>query len=107
MMGTHHLRLACLPVAALAMLTLLAAPAIAQTKIRFALDGPLNGVHAPFALAQDRGFYKAEGLEVALDLSLAQTAPASSAPADALSRLANGAADMALADINALVRLRE
>jgi NitT/TauT family transport system substrate-binding protein len=110
MMGTHHLRLVRLPFAALAMLTLLAAPAVAQTKIRFALDGPLNGVHAPFALAEDRGFYKAEGLEVALDPSAAQTtaaAPASAASPDALSRVANGAADMALADINALVRLRE
>ena len=95
MMGIRHLT--CSITAGMALLAL-ATPVLAQTKIRFAIEGSLNGVHAPLALAQERGFYKAEGVEVALD--------ASPTP-EALARVANGAADMALADINTLVRLRE
>lgn len=40
------------------------APAKAQTELNFRLDWTHYGVHAPFFLAQDRGYYAKEGLKV-------------------------------------------
>ena len=42
----------------------LALPAQAQTKFPFRLNWTLYGEHAPFFVARDKGFYKAEGLDV-------------------------------------------
>lgn len=39
-------------------------PAHAQTEVNFRLDWTLYGVHAPFFLAQERGYYAKEGLKV-------------------------------------------
>src|ERR1041385_1041133 len=41
-----------------------AVPAQAQTKFPFRLNWTLYGEHAPFFVALDKGFYKAEGLDV-------------------------------------------
>lgn len=99
-MGFRHLTFAGAAFAAVTMLAAaIASPASAQTPIRVALEGSFTGPYAPFLLAQDRGLYRAEAVDVSLD--------AQPAPPDAISRVATGAADMAFADINALVRFRE
>jgi NitT/TauT family transport system substrate-binding protein len=99
-MGFRHLTLARAGFAAVAILaTAFATPAAAQRSIKVALEGSLTGAYAPFLVAEDRGFYRAEGLEVSID--------ATASPPDAISRIANGAADIGLADINAVMRFRE
>jgi NitT/TauT family transport system substrate-binding protein len=99
-MGFRHLTLARAGFAAVAILaTAFATPAAAQRSIKVALEGSLTGAYAPFLVAEDRGFYRAEGLEVSID--------ATASPPDAISRIANGAADIGLADVNAVMRFRE
>jgi NitT/TauT family transport system substrate-binding protein len=82
-------------------------PALAQgeMRVRFTLDRPIDGTAAPLFVALDRGYFKAEGLDVSID-------PAAS-PQEAITRLAlsNGAQetthDMSIGDINALIRYRD
>ena len=90
-------RLASL-VAALIALTV-AWPAAAQTSIRFSLDGRLEGLAATFFLPQDRGYFKNEGLDVTVDEATTAVEP--------ITRVASGAYEMALADINTLIRYRD
>lgn len=71
----------------------------AQNLLRVSLDSRIDGQSAPFLLAIDRGYYQAEGLDVTID-------PANT-PADALTRVANGTYDLAIVDINALIRYRD
>jgi NitT/TauT family transport system substrate-binding protein len=79
---------------------LAASPAAAQTAVKLTLDGSFTGPSAPFFVAQDRGYYRAAGLEVTID------AAAVAAP-DPIGRVASGSADFALADINALIKYRD
>jgi NitT/TauT family transport system substrate-binding protein len=67
--------------------------------VRFSLDSRLEGPTAPFAVAIDRGYYRAEGLEVTID--------AGAGPIDPLNRVASGNYDMGFADINALLKFRD
>lgn len=76
-----------------------ATPGFAASALRFSLDRPLDGTTAPFVLASTRGLYRSENLTVT-------TGPAANSP-DAIARVASGASDMALADINALIRYRD
>jgi len=66
--------------------------------IRFSLDRPLNAGAAPFVLASGRGLFGAEGLAVTTDI-------ASNSP-EAIARVATGASDFALVDLNELIRFR-
>ena len=70
--------------------------ASAITAIRFSLDRAIDGAAAPFILASSKGFFRAENLNVTTD--------AASGSLDAIKRVAAGEADIALADINALIR---
>ena len=90
-------RPACLVAAAFALLA--AAPAAAQTSIKFSLDGRLEGPEALFLVPQDKGYFKAAGLDVAIDDA--------ASPLEPITRVANGGYDMAFADINALIRYRD
>jgi NitT/TauT family transport system substrate-binding protein len=74
-------------------------PAAAQTSIKFSLDGRLEGLAATFFLPQDRGFFKSEGLDVSVDEAASALEP--------ITRVASGAYEMALADINTLIRYRD
>src|SRR5262249_59512632 len=57
-------------------ITLTAAlPAAAQTSIKFSLDGRLEGLAATFLLPQDRGYFKAEGLDVVFYRAARELAP--------------------------------
>jgi NitT/TauT family transport system substrate-binding protein len=74
-------------------------PAAAQTSIKFSLDGRLEGLAATFFLPQDRGYFRTEGLEVTLDEATTVLEP--------ITRVASGAYDMGLADINTLIKYRD
>jgi NitT/TauT family transport system substrate-binding protein len=72
---------------------------LAQTSIKFTLDGKIEGPVAPLVVAIDKGYFKAQGLEVTID-------PALNAP-EAIARVASGNYDMGFADINALMKYRD
>jgi NitT/TauT family transport system substrate-binding protein len=74
-------------------------PAAAQTKIKFTLDWKFEGPAAPFLVPIDKGYYKAEGLDVTID-----TAGGSLEP---LNRIAAGTYDMGFGDINSLIKFRD
>lgn len=74
-------------------------PAAAVTAVRFTLDRPIDGAAAPFVVATDKGLFAAEGLNVTTD--------SANGSKDAIGRVATGASDIALADLNVLIRLRD
>ncbi len=78
---------------------LAAGPAAAQTPIRVAVEGSLTGPAAPLVAAQDRGYYRTEKLDVSID--------ATGGAPDAITRVATGAAEFALADINMVIKYRD
>jgi NitT/TauT family transport system substrate-binding protein len=80
-----------------AMLT--GAAAAAETAIKFSLDFGFEGPSAPFLLAIDKGYYKAEGLDVSVDPAASSLEP--------ISRVASGTYDMGFGDINALIKFRD
>ncbi|WP_134680843.1 ABC transporter substrate-binding protein [Paracoccus ravus] len=71
-----------------AALALLAQPALAEDKVTLMLDWFVNPDHAPIIVAQEKGFFKDEGLEVEV------VAPAD--PADPPKLVAAGKADYAI-----------
>jgi NitT/TauT family transport system substrate-binding protein len=84
---------------AAAWVAVLAGPVLAQTPIKFTLDGKIEGPVAPFVVAVDKGCFKAQGVEVTIDSALG-------AP-ESISRVASGNYDMGFADINALMKFRD
>lgn len=71
--------------------------ATAQTPLRFSLDWRWEGPAAPFAIAVDRGYFKAEGLDLAIDPAAGSREP--------ITRIGAGTHDMGLGDVNSLIRL--
>jgi NitT/TauT family transport system substrate-binding protein len=86
------IRLAAL--AAGLMLTL--APAAAQEKIKFTLDWKLQGIHAWYYWAADKGYFNAEGLDVAIDQGEGSAAT--------VTRIMSGAYDAGFGDMNAIIQ---
>jgi NitT/TauT family transport system substrate-binding protein len=80
-------------------LTAVAAPAAADTDVKFALDWKFEGPAAPYFVALDKGYYKAEGLNVTID-----TGPGSVA---GIARVAAGTYPLGFFDLNSLVKFRD
>ena len=82
-------------------LFIFAASAFAQklTPVRFALDWRFEGPAAPYLVAIDKGYYKAEGLDVTIDPGTGSV--------EGINRVASGAYDVGFADINILVKYRD
>jgi NitT/TauT family transport system substrate-binding protein len=77
----------------------MATSAGAQQAVKFTLDWKFEGPAAPFVVAIDKGYYKAEGLDVTID-----TAGGSLEP---LNRIASGTYDIGFGDINSLIKFRD
>jgi NitT/TauT family transport system substrate-binding protein len=74
-----------------------APPAQAQTKLKMVLNWKYQGPQGWFFLADDRGYFKAEGLEMVIDQGNGSGA--------GVPLVANGAYDIAFGDLNALIEL--
>ena len=86
-------------VALLPAVVLVTSAMAAETSVKFTLDFKFEGPSAPFLLALDKGYYSAEGLDVAID--------ASSGSLESIERVASGDYDMGFADINSLIKFRD
>jgi NitT/TauT family transport system substrate-binding protein len=91
----RHVAFGTLLVAALGFAT----PVLGQTAVKFSLDWKYEGTQAPFLLALDRGYFKAEGLDVTIDTAGGSVEP--------INRLASRTYDMAFGDINSLIKFRD
>ena len=82
-----------------ASLAILARPAAAQTSIKFSLDGRLESLATTLLVPQDKGYFRAAGLDVTVDEATTTLEP--------ITRVASGSYEMALADINTLIKYRD
>jgi NitT/TauT family transport system substrate-binding protein len=71
----------------------------APIAVQFSLDRPIEAGAAPFVVASVRGLFGAEGLTVTTNI-------AGGSP-EAIARVASGASEFALVDINELIRYRD
>jgi NitT/TauT family transport system substrate-binding protein len=77
-------------------LSLAGAAAQEPTKVRFTLDWKYQGIHAYVFWAQEKGYFKAEGLDVDVDQGTGSAAT--------VTRIASGAYDAGFGDMNAIIQ---
>lgn len=96
-MITHKIARRAVLAGALAVMT--AVPALAQslTPIRFTLDFKHQGIHAWYYVAQEKGYFKDEGLDVKIDQGEGSAAT--------ITRIASGAYDAGFGDMNAIIQM--
>jgi len=73
--------------------------AAAQTPIKFTIDFKFEGPSALFLDGLDKGYYRAEGLDVTIDPGAGSIEP--------INRVASGAYDIGFGDINTLIKFRD
>src|SRR5690242_2468486 len=66
--------------------------------ITLTFDRPVNAGEAPFVLAMTDGLFSAEGLAVSSNMTAGSP--------EAIARVASGASEFAMVDLNALIRYR-
>ncbi|MCB1485937.1 MAG: ABC transporter substrate-binding protein [Bauldia sp.] len=76
-----------------------ALPAAAETPIKFSLDWKIEGPAAPFLIAQEKGYFADEGLDVTVDTGSGSVEP--------INRVASGAYDMGFGDINSVIKFND
>jgi NitT/TauT family transport system substrate-binding protein len=83
--------------AATVLSALVTTPAAAHTKLKMVLNWKYQGPQGMFFVADDKGYFKAEGIEITIDQGNGSGA--------GVPLVANGTYDVAFGDINALIEL--
>jgi NitT/TauT family transport system substrate-binding protein len=81
-----------------AVLGLIPAQSFAQDKVSLAVDWILNGTHAGYFIAKEKGYYSEKGLDVSISRGFGS--------GDTIKRVASGSADFGVADTGAIIAAR-
>lgn len=98
MQRRHFLTSSTAAAAALALPSVRAQTTGRLTPLKFTLDFRVTGQTSPFFLAQSKGYYRDEGLDVSIDVGAGSVA--------SITRIASGVYQMGLGDISSLIEFQ-